>query len=136
CMIGAEDAVHFLGYQADLAAFYHRATVVWIPSHTAGGVNVVLEAMATGRPVVASRLPALAEIIADGTTGSLIDPDNNIAPSIALARQTRLLLNDPQRSNQLGEAGRQEVENRFAVGQLVEHFTRLYGGPGASTAAA
>jgi glycosyltransferase involved in cell wall biosynthesis len=130
--IGAAHRVHFLGSREDLTAFYRQATAVWVPSCTGGGVNVALEAMAAGRPVVACRLPALAEIIADGATGFLIDPGDRIA----LARKTRLLLNDPERGRQLGEAGRNWVESQFSVQQLAKHLTCLYEHREASSAVA
>jgi glycosyltransferase involved in cell wall biosynthesis len=120
--IGAEGFVHFLGYQPDAAAILGLGEMIWVPSRRQGGVNVTLEAMAAGRPVVASRLPALAEIVADGKTGFLIDPGDKVA----LARKTRLLLDDPKRGFQMGEAGRQRVECEFAATQLVGRFARFY----------
>lgn len=120
--LGAEEYVHFLGYQPDVAALFGSCELVWVPSRRHGGVQVALEAMAAGRPVVASRLPALAEIVIDGKTGFLIDPGDKVA----LARKTRLLLDDPQRARQMGEAGRQRVEQEFTAGRFVDRFARLY----------
>jgi glycosyltransferase involved in cell wall biosynthesis len=120
--IGAESHVHFLGYQPDASALLGLGEVVWIPSRTHGGVNVALEAMSAGRPVVASRLPALAEVIVDGETGFLIHPGDKVA----LARKTRCLLDDPKCRQQMGEAGRQRVERHFTAAQFVDRFARLY----------
>src|SRR5262249_53236211 len=120
--VGAEGQVHFLGYQPDAAAFLGWGEMVWVPSSRHGGVNVALEAMAAGRPVVASRLPTLAEIVADGKTGFLIDPGDKVA----LARKTRMLLEDPKRAVQMGEAGRRRSECDFAASQFVDRFARLY----------
>ena len=117
-LIGAERHVHFLGHQPDAAALLAYAEVVWVPSRRRGGVNVALEAMASGRPVVASRLPALAEVVADGDTGFLIAPGDKMA----LARKTRWLLDNPQRSHQMGEAGRRRGERDFPAARLVERF--------------
>jgi glycosyltransferase involved in cell wall biosynthesis len=119
---GTERRVHFLGDQPDAAAFFGHGEVVWVPSRRHGGVNVALEAMAAGRPVIASRLPALAEIIADGETGFLIEPGDKMA----LARKTRLLLDEPSRGRQLGEAGRQRIERGLTAAQLVDRFAHLY----------
>jgi glycosyltransferase involved in cell wall biosynthesis len=117
-----EGHVHFLGRQPDAAALLGHAEVVWVPSRKHGGVNVALEAMAAGRPVVASRLPALAEVLSDGQTGFLIAPGDKMA----LARKTRWLLDDPHRSRQMGEAGRQCGEREFPATRLVERFARVY----------
>ncbi len=120
--IGGQGHVHFLGYQPDASALLGLAEVVWIPSRRYGGVNVALEAMSAGRPVVASRLPALAEVVKDGETGFLIDPGDKVA----LARKTRSLLEDPKRGRQMGEAGRQRIECNFTAAQLVDRYASLY----------
>jgi glycosyltransferase involved in cell wall biosynthesis len=122
--IGVRDSVHFLGACVDMAPLLHRAEVVWVPSLRGGGVCAALEAMAAGRPVVASRLADLAEIVVDGETGYLVEANNKAA----LARQTRLLLDDPPRRHQIGEAGRQRVRQHFTVAGLVEMCARRYAG--------
>jgi glycosyltransferase involved in cell wall biosynthesis len=121
-LTGTEPHVHFLGQQPDAAALLRYAEVVWVPSRRQGGVNVALEAMAAGRPVVASRLPAMAEIVIDGETGFLIDPGDKMA----MARKTRWLLSDPARSRRMGEAGRQRGEREFPAARLVDRFARVY----------
>jgi glycogen(starch) synthase len=120
--IGAKHHVHFLGEQPDVSAWLGHGEVVWIPSRERGGVNVALEAMAAGRPVVASRLPALAEIVLEGETGLWFAPGD----PVALARKTRLLLDDPRRAWQMGAAGRCRVERHFTAAQLVDRLARLY----------
>jgi glycosyltransferase involved in cell wall biosynthesis len=120
--IGVRKYVHFLGACGDLAPYLHRAEMVWVPSLRGGGVGAALEAMAVGRPVIASRLPDLAEIVVDGETGFLVEPNNKAA----LARQTRLLLDDPLRRQRMGEASRQRVREQFTVARLVETCARRY----------
>jgi glycosyltransferase involved in cell wall biosynthesis len=114
--------VHFMGDPPDLATLLARAEVIWVPSRAEGGFNVALEAMAAARPVVASRLPGLAEIVADGQTGLLVPAGDKAA----LARQTRLVLDDPVRGRGLGEAGRQRVRQHFAAADLVRRHAELY----------
>jgi glycosyltransferase involved in cell wall biosynthesis len=124
--VGAAKQVQFTGRCADLTPLLQQTAVVWVPSQTAGGVGAALEAMAAGRPVVASRLPELAEVVADGETGFLV-PSGDKA---TLARQTRLLLDDPALAQRFGEAGRRRAAEYFAVGQLVGQCARLYEGNG------
>jgi glycosyltransferase involved in cell wall biosynthesis len=101
-----------------------QAEVVWVPSHAPAGINAALEAMAVSRPVVASRLPELAEVVSDGETG-LLFPSGDKA---ALARQTRVLLDDPDRRRRMGEAGRERVETFFTMEQLVRCYGAVYSG--------
>jgi glycosyltransferase involved in cell wall biosynthesis len=120
--VGASANIHFAGPQVDVPVLLVQSEVVWVPSYTSGGVNVALEAMAAGRPVVASRLPMLAEIVAEGETGFLITRGDKVA----WARQTRLLLDDPERRRRMGEAGRRRVEQYFPTAKMVDSYVRLY----------
>src|SRR5205823_1577696 len=94
--------VHFLPARPDAAALLARADVVWVPSRAECGRQVVLEAQAAGKPVVASALPGLAALVADGRTGRLTPPGD----PAELARRTRPLLADPASAGRLGAAGR------------------------------
>jgi glycosyltransferase involved in cell wall biosynthesis len=119
--IGVLDRVHFPGAYSDPAPLLRRADLFWAPSRH-GGVCAALEAMASGRAVVGFHGPALAEIVVPGETGFLIEPGNKAA----LARQTRLLLDNPDERRRLGEAGRQRVLEHFSAAQLMEACARLY----------
>lgn len=112
----------FLGAQPDWSDVLTRAEVVWVPSLAPRGFNVALEAMAAGKPVVASRLDGLTDIIVDGKTGILVTPGDKVG----IARQTRLLLDDPKRSHQLGEAGRRRISESFSVEALAHAYQSLY----------
>jgi glycosyltransferase involved in cell wall biosynthesis len=121
--INPDHGVRFLGPQADVRPLLARAQVVWVPSLALTGVNVALEAMALGRPVVAARLPGLAEVVGDGETGLLAGPRDKVE----LARQTRRLLEDPALRRRLGEAARRRVE-RFSVAELAARLGDVYAG--------
>lgn len=114
--------VFFLGPQADAAALLAQADIVWVPSLTESGVNVLLEAMAAGRSVIASRVPGLTEVVQDGNSGLLVPPGDKVA----LARQTRLLFESTQRRRQLGEAARAHVIRHFTAAELCDSFSTLY----------
>jgi glycosyltransferase involved in cell wall biosynthesis len=121
--LSAERRVSFVGPCPDPAPWLHRSTVAWVPSRTGGGVCAALEAMAAGRAVVATRLPALAEVVVEGSTGRLVPPGDKTE----LARQTRFLLDDPDQRRACGEAGRRRVAEHFTVEQLVRRCAALYG---------
>jgi glycosyltransferase involved in cell wall biosynthesis len=119
--IGALDRVHFAGHQAEVSAWLRRAEVVLVPGRT-GGLNAALEAMAAGRPVVAARVPELAEVVADGATGFLTPPEDKVA----LARNIRRLVDDDALRQRLGAAGRQRVLEQFSAPALVSRHAALY----------
>lgn len=120
--IEAAGRVHLLGPQPDVRLLLGLADVVWVPSRSSGGVQVALEAQAAGTPVIASNLPELAEVIDDGASGALVPAGDKVA----LARQTRVLLDDAARRRRLGDAGRQRAVSHFHPDDLVRRFTQLY----------
>lgn len=119
--IAVLDRAHFLGWQPDASAWLTQAEVVWVLSRAAGGINVALEAMSAGRPVVACRTPGLVEVIGAEETGALAAPGDKAA----VARQTRLLLEDAGLRQRLGTAAQRRAAERFAVVDLVQHWIRL-----------
>jgi glycosyltransferase involved in cell wall biosynthesis len=110
------------GSLPDYGRILARAEVVWVPSLKPRGFNVALEAMAAGKPVVASRLPGLTEIVQDSQTGFLFPSGDKVS----LAKKTRLILDDPSRRLQMGEAGRRRARERFSLDSLAEAYLRLY----------
>jgi glycosyltransferase involved in cell wall biosynthesis len=114
--------VLFAGHRPDVRPAQARARVVWVPSLADRGCTVALEAMAAGRPVIASRVGALAEVVVEGETGFLVPPGDKVA----LARQTRRLLEDPARAQQMGEAARRWVACNYSVAELAARITALY----------
>jgi glycosyltransferase involved in cell wall biosynthesis len=78
--------------------------------------------MAAGKPVVASRVAGLMDIVSDLETGILVAPGDKVG----LARQTRLLLDDPKRGQLLGEAGRHRAAKFFSVQSMTHAYISLY----------
>lgn len=120
--IRANEYVHFLGSCHDASEQLSGADVVWIPSRRESGVNVALEAMARGKPVVASAVGTLREIITHGATGFLVPPQDKAA----LARCTRLLLDDHGLRNRLALAGREAAVRQFSAAKMADCFSQLY----------
>jgi glycogen(starch) synthase len=94
----------------ELAPLYERAAVVAVPSHREGFGVACAEAMAHARPVVASAVGGLLDLVVDGETGLLVPPRDVAALRAALER----LLGDPELRRRLGEAGRERVLEHFA----------------------
>jgi len=116
------ERVIFLGGSSKPRAYMDHAEMVWIPSLEPRGFNVALEAIAAGKPVIVSRFPGLADIVGDGEAGILVAPGDKVG----LARETRLLLDDPTRSRLLGEAGRRRAQERFSVESMAHAYLALY----------
>ncbi len=114
--------VHFLGDVADVDELLGHAEIAWVPSRADRGASAALEAMAAGRPVAAARWPGLAEVIVQGETGVLVTPGDKAA----LAREARLLLDDPKRRQRLGEVGRVRVAQQFSVEVMRTAHESLY----------
>ena len=117
----AGESVHLLPSRADAAAVLARADVVWVPSRKDCGRQVLLEAMAAGRPVVASALPSLAAVVTDGETGLLTRP----ADPVALAKRTRRLFEDPAFAARLG-AGAREAVTPFTPANAAAAYAEFY----------
>jgi glycosyltransferase involved in cell wall biosynthesis len=117
-----ETFLHLAGRRPDGPDLLRAADVVWTLNRKPGGVNAALEAMALGKPLVATCLGGLADVVADGETGFLVPPGDKAA----LARQTRLLLEDNALRQRLGEAGRQRAREHFSAAELVRRYSLLY----------
>lgn len=99
-----------------------EATIVVVPSHTEAFGLVIAEAMAAGRPVVAARAGAAAELISHGVDGLLCDARS----ASALAHALRSVLDDPEAGRRMGRAARSTAEKRFDLAHLVERNEALY----------
>jgi glycosyltransferase involved in cell wall biosynthesis len=119
---GLQDRVRLLGFQESLADVYHAADVFLSTSDYEGFGLAIVEAMASGLPVVATRVGGVVDPIQDGRTGCLC-PSGDRA---ALAAATIELLRDPARRRQLGEAGLTRAVQLFDVQAMVRQFEELY----------
>ncbi len=110
--------------QEELPAFYGAADVFAMPSRYELFGIVMLEAMACGVPVVATRFGGPAEVIEDGADGLLVDPTD--IP--ALAGALHALLRDPDRRAAMGERARKKVEQGYSWDAAARRHMRLYRG--------
>ena len=108
---GVQDRVRLLGWQSadDLVEEYRGASLFVFPSRHEGMPNAVLEAMASGLPVVASRIAGNEELVVPGETGFLVPPEDPDALRDAL----RQLLTDEGRRERMGRAGQARVATHY-----------------------
>jgi glycosyltransferase involved in cell wall biosynthesis len=106
----------------ELERLYAAAAVVACPSHREGFGVACLEAMAYGKPVVASRVGGLLDLVVDGETGVLVPPRDRRVLRTALVR----LLDDPDLRRRLGTAGRERARRDFSWEGVVEATMAVY----------
>lgn len=113
---------HFVGFRADAASALREVDALVLPSWIEGLPIVVLEAMAHGKPVVATAVGGTPEAVVDGETGLLVPPRNVSALETALAR----LIDDEELRRRLGEAGRERVGTHFRATAMTARILEIY----------
>jgi glycosyltransferase involved in cell wall biosynthesis len=121
--LGITDRVVFAGLRQDVPQLLKAATISVMPSLNEALSNVVLESMAAGAPVVATRVGGTPEAIKDGVTGVLVQPGDPRGMATAICE----LLADPARARRLGVAARQLINERFSMERMVSATEQLYG---------
>jgi glycosyltransferase involved in cell wall biosynthesis len=112
----------FLGYQEDVAPFYAAFDALVLPSSNEGTPVSVIEALGAGRPVVATRVGGVPDVVRDGVDGFLVEP----GATDELADRLAELAQDPALRERMGKQGRDRVLPRYAVQRLVEDVDQLY----------
>lgn len=122
-MLGAEKAVLFVERIHDIERYYRAADLFVMPSVREGLPNALLEAMASGLPCLAARLPGITDmVIDDGLNGLLFPPDD----LDALAGGLSALLSDEGRARILGQNARKTVTARYGLGQVASRYLEEY----------
>src|SRR5207244_12429728 len=111
----------FLGYQEDVGRFYHAIDALLLPSANEGTPVSAIEGLAAGRPVVATRVGGVPDVVEEGVDGYLTD----VGDVATLARRLAELAADPELRARMGESGRARVIERYAVERLVDDADRL-----------
>lgn len=121
--MGMADRVHFTGWWSDVAAVFGDVDVVALTSRNEGTPVSLIEAAASGRPVVATSVGGVARTVEHGVTGYLTRPGD----AGQIAAHLSDLLGDPERRRRMGEAGRRLAAERFGRERLVADIAALYG---------
>lgn len=123
--LGIADRVIFTGICKDIPRMLQAADIFVLSSLWEGFPNVVIEAMAARKPVVATNAGGTPEVIEDGRSGLLVEPGNAAALTAAL---TRLLRLPRQQLQAMGEYGRSVVERDFTIERTIDQTERMYEG--------
>ncbi len=121
--LGLQDHVKLLGYSNDIGALLPLFDVFTLSSVKEGCPWAILEAMASGRAIVAPAVGGITELIEDGKSGLLVPPAD--PPTLAGALGTSL--SDPKAARQMGQAARERVCARFSLEEMIQKTEQLYG---------
>jgi glycosyltransferase involved in cell wall biosynthesis len=122
--LGLTSRVDFVGWVAPkrVQALMNSASLVVLPSWTEALPLVAAEAGQVARPVVATRVGGMPEVVVDGETGLLVEPGDSMALEAAIAS----LLEDPPRAERLAQAARRRAEELFSLDRCVGAYDALY----------
>ena len=119
---GAADLAWLPGERTDVADIMRGLHTFALPSLAEGISNTILEAMASGLPVIATGVGGNADLVADGQTGEIVPPGDPQAMALRLVA----LASDPARARRMGQAGRQRVEAAFSMQAMVTNYQHVY----------
>ena len=120
--LGLAEATRFVGFQDDIGPWFHTFDTLLLPSRSEGTPVSAIETLASGRPVVATRVGGVADVVTHGIDGYLFpcgDVDAAAAHLTALAA-------DPALRARMGATGRERALGRYRVERLVDDIDRLY----------
>ena len=120
--LGLERNVKFLGKTDQAPSLLKACDVFCLPSRSEGMSNALLEAMACGRPSVATRVGGNPVVLEDGRSGFLVENEDDAA----VADRILKLLDDPERAREMGETARRVVEERFSAQRMVADMAKMY----------
>jgi len=120
--LGLSSNVRFAGQKSDMPAVYAGIDILVLPSINEGMPMTLIEALAAGRPVVATAVGDVPKLIRDGETGFLVEPRNPDALSSAIAK----LLCDPPLCLRFAEEGRRRVLVHFSARAMADEYRELY----------
>ncbi len=117
-----DDNFLFLGYREDIPELLSCCNFSLLPSRAEGFPNAVLESMAAGLPVIATRVGGTTEMIEDGISGLLVPPED----PPALAKAILHLLRDPELLGRLGREGQKRARSQYGFDQLLWQLQAIY----------
>ncbi|MCJ7497532.1 MAG: glycosyltransferase family 4 protein [candidate division Zixibacteria bacterium] len=120
--LGLESRVLFLGHRDDVPQILKLMDIFILSSHSEGCSISVLEAMASGKPVIATRVGGNPELVLEGKTGFLVPP----AEPEKLAEKILSLLKNEDLRLKMGDEGRRKVKEKFSLETMIKNYEELY----------
>jgi glycosyltransferase involved in cell wall biosynthesis len=117
-----ERRIHLLGFRNDIPDLMRTFNIFLLPSLWEGFGIVLIEAMAAGKPVVATKTSSIPEIVTENRTGILVPPEDEEAISNALMR----LISNPDLRIRFGEAGQKIVRDKFTTDRMINDYEKVF----------
>lgn len=114
--------VMFTGYQSNIAEMYAALDLIVMPSRSEGMPNVALEALACSKPLIATAVGGVPEVIQPDRTGILVMPEDHKE----MAKQIVFVLKNPKHCRELAKNGREDVTMRFSLQARVQRIRDIY----------
>ena len=116
------DQIFFLGSRRDVPALVNAMDVVCVPSLSEGFSNTVLEAMAIGKPLIATNVGGNSEVVVHGETGFLVRPRDGVAISEKLI----FFIENREACSEMGAAGLKKVQSQFTIEKMIQEYEEFY----------
>lgn len=120
--LGIRQNLALLGHREDTDELMQAVDIYALPSLSEGIPMALLEAMAAGKPVAASRVGGIPEVVEDGVSGFLVEPSNPAEWAV----KCRQLIRNPHMAQKMGLAARTRVEQEFSAAKMTERVSALY----------
>jgi glycosyltransferase involved in cell wall biosynthesis len=123
CDLHLQDRFHLLGFRNDVAELLQAADALVLSSAWEGLPNSVMEALSAGKPIVATRVGGVPELVHDGEDGLLVQPGNPQALSDAMRRMMEM---SGEQRKRMGEAGRIHIRKEYDMTRVIEQWEGLF----------
>lgn len=120
--LGLKSRAEFIGYRPDMNNIYALMDIFVLPSLVEGMPNVILEAMCHGKPVIATEVGGVPEIIDDGVNGMIVPPGD----AEALGEKILFLVEKKERRERIGNIAKEKVKEHFDLRHMVQGYHELY----------
>ncbi|WP_434643716.1 glycosyltransferase family 4 protein [Thermoanaerobacterium thermosaccharolyticum] len=120
--LGLRNKIEFLGFRENIDSLLEKSKIFVLPSRWEGFGLVIVEAMSKAKPIIASNVGGIPEIIKNGKTGILVEPENELE----LANAIEKLLNNTEYAEYLGKNAYNDAINRFSIETYVKNLRKLY----------
>lgn len=120
--VECSDMVRFMGHREDASSLLHLADLFWLGSEFEGMSNSLMEAMACGKPVVVSSIPANQELVQHGVEGYVA----NLGDAPGFAQFTLKIMSNPELIRSMGTAGHAKMEREFGVANMVDRYAEAF----------